>query len=262
MLVDADIVPVRRPDRRLRKGGQSPAFVCDPEVLAANLAFGFDPFNENAHPFLMMRSALLRHARNTGQYVFAVTSAEPGNGKTHVAVNLAAALSRIHPTVLIECDLRSPSIRRRLGMPAALLGMDDYLAGEAEWSECGVACTGFGLAIHSVRKAHADAELLLGSPRLVDCLQQATGGGERRTICIVDTPPALVNDDVMLIARAVDGIVMVVQEARTRKRDLQDALQALGPGRIVGSVLNMAISAPATGSRYGYYGTAADETST
>ena len=89
----------------------------DPELLRRNLIVGFESTDsENVHPFSVLRSQLLKHVRATGSRVFAVMSVQPGNGKTHVAVNLAAALSRIHPTTLVELDLRRPSIGQTLGL--------------------------------------------------------------------------------------------------------------------------------------------------
>ncbi|MET0179987.1 MAG: CpsD/CapB family tyrosine-protein kinase [Novosphingobium sp.] len=229
-------------------GGFSP----DPDTLAANRVVGFGRTDERVHPFFAMRSQLLRHASATGQRVFAVTSAEPGDGKTHVAVNLAAALSRIHPTVLIDLDLRWPSLGPRLGLPVPRFGVDDHLAGAASPGETGVRMAGFDLTLHPARLRRFNAEDLLASPRLLEFIQ-AVRAAEGAPICLIDTPPALVNDDLMLIARVVDGVLMVVHEAKTRARALVDAVTSLSPTPIVGSILNKSISSPRASADYDYY---------
>jgi Mrp family chromosome partitioning ATPase len=228
--------------------GFSPA----PETLEANRVVGFGRTDERVHPFFVMRSHLLKHAHATGQRVFAVTSVQPGDGKTHVAVNLAAALSRIHPTVLIDLDLRWPSVGSRLGLPAPRFGTDDYLAGAVGPHRTGTRIAGFDLTVHPARLRRFNAEDLLASPRLPELIQ-GLRAAEGEPICLIDTPPALVNDDLMLIARAVDGVLMVVQEARTRARALRDAVTSLSPTPIIGSILNKSISSPRSSIDYDYY---------
>ncbi|MET0251550.1 MAG: CpsD/CapB family tyrosine-protein kinase [Novosphingobium sp.] len=237
-------------------GGRPPCapldFALSPETLAANMVVGFERMNSRVHPFFVMRSRLLKHARATGQRVFAVTSVQPGDGKTHVSVNLAAALSRIYPTVLVELDLHWPSVSRRLGLPPVRRGIDDFLAGEAGWRETGLKCQASDLTIHPVREHRPDAEDLLASPRLAEFLQDLRSDGSD-PICLIDTPPALVNDDLMLIARAVDGVLMVVCEAKTRSPALRETINALNPKPIVGTILNMSISSLRSESDYGSY---------
>lgn len=232
----------------LTGGGFSP----DPAILAANRIVGFQRTDERVHPFFVMRSHLLKHAQATGQRVFAVTSVGPGDGKTHVTMNLAAALSRIYPTVLVELDLHWPSLGQRIGLPPVCRGIDDYLDGSAEPGETGVRVAGFDLTLHPVRMRRFNAEDLLASPRLgsfIQGLREAEGS----PICLIDTPPALVNDDLTLIARAVDGMLMVVQEAKTRARALRDVVKTLSPTPLVGSILNMSISSMPSKVDHAYY---------
>jgi len=227
-------------------------FALDTSLLLQNLITGFEPANSESHPYFVMRSQLLKHAASTEQRVFAVTSVQPGNGKTHVAVNLAAALSRIRPTVLIELDLRRPSIGDRLGLPADHPGSDDYLSGTHDFAASGIPIAGFDLTVHRVRQPHIEAENLLASPRLTE-MANAIRQAENQPICIIDTPPAVVHDDMMLIAPASDGILMVVQEAHTTKRALLDTIKSLAPTPIIGSILNMSISSSQPSRDYDYY---------
>lgn len=227
-------------------------FAPDPQHLAARGIVGLAPPGNELHPFTMIRSALLDHARSTGTRIFAVTSAEPGNGKTHIAANLAMVLARIHPVALVELDLRRPSLGARLGLPRDYAGVDDYLAGECPWSATQARIEGLDLAVHRVRRPRADAETLLASNALSLALRnrQAADGG---TICIVDTPPAILSDDLALIARAVDGMLVVAEEGRTARRALAEIARTISPTPIAGTVLNRSISAPVRRVDYGYY---------
>lgn len=227
-------------------------FTLDPELLHQNLVLGLEAGGPQVHPFFALRSQIWKHAQATQQRTFAVTSVQPGDGKTHVAVNLAAVLSRIHPTVLVELDLRRPSVGERLGLPDEHAGVDDYLAGTATLAQSAIRAAGFNLTIHRVRCPNAAPEKLLASPRLAEMIK-AIGAMEGNPICIVDTPPAVVHDDMMLILPSTDGILMVVQEGKTSRNALSDTISSLAPTPTIGTILNMSISNPRPIRGYEYY---------
>lgn len=225
----------------------------DPELLRRNLVVGFaSTDSEDVHPFSVLRSQLLKHVRATGSRVFAIMSVQPGNGKTHVAVNLAAALGRIHPTVLVELDLRRPSIGQTLGLSPIRPGIDDTLAKTATLQDSGMRIEGTKLTVHRVRTRKDNPEALLSLDGLT-ALTNAIRNSDDRPICIIDTPPAVIHDDVMLIAPAVDGVIMVVEEARTSKRALVNTIKSLSPTPVIGAVLNRSLSAPLPTNEYEYY---------
>jgi Mrp family chromosome partitioning ATPase len=227
-------------------------FAPDAGHLSENHIVGLAPPSNELRQFTMIRSALLDHARATGSRVFAVTSAEPGNGKTHITANLAMAMARIHPTVLVELDLRRPAMGNRLGLPDDYAGVEDYLAGECPWSATQARIEGLDLTVHRVRRARADAEALLASNALALALHNRHTI-EDGTICLVDTPPAILSDDLALIARNVDGILIVAEEGKTARAALQDVARTVSPTPIVGTVLNRSISPTARRVDYGYY---------
>lgn len=228
------------------------SFHPDAGHLALNHVVGPGPLCDAVYPYTMMRSALLDHARSSGHRIFAVTSPEPANGKTHIAANLAMVLARVHPTVLIELDLRRPSLGNRLGLPTDYPGIEDYLAGTCPWSATQARIEGLDLAVHRARRSCPDAEALLASNALALALRHIQSN-ENRPICIVDTPPAILSDDLLLIARNVDGMLVVAEEGRTVKRALREVLRTVSPTPIVGTVLNRSISQSTRRIDYGYY---------
>lgn len=231
----------------------------DPELLRRNLIVGFESTDsENVHPFSVLRSQLLKHVRATGSRVFAVMSVQPGNGKTHVAVNLAAALSRIHPTTLVELDLRRPSIGQTLGLSPIRPGIDDALGELATLQDTGMRIDGTKLTVHRVRTPKANPEGLLSLDKLT-ALTNAIRNSDDQPICIIDTPPAVIHDDIMLIAPAVDGVIIVVQEARTSKRALVNMIKSLSPTPVICAVLNRSLSSPLQMNEYEYYYNAMSE---
>lgn len=223
----------------------------DRQRLIDNGIFGFEPLDARSRSFVLLRSQLLHRFHRSGGRILAVTSTQPGNGKTYVTANVAAALSHIQPTVLIDLDLRRPAIANRLGLkPAA--GVDDYLAGDARWAETAIRVSQGNLVIHAARAPRQDSAALLSSPDLGVMLARIRAD-PAAPICIVDTPPVLVLDDIMLIARNVDGILMIVEEGSTRGADLANALRLLSPTPIVGSVLNKSLTNGTARYAEGYY---------
>lgn len=229
-----------------------PSMEVEHEPVASNVIASFDKFDARAQPFIRMRSQLIHIASDTGQRVFAITSAEPGAGKTHIAINLAAALSRITPTALVELDLRRPSIATRLGLSRPRRGIDDFLDGSAVWNELGWRIRGFALDVYSVRAPRGNAENLLTSEALQSLFDHLRAM-EEQPICIVDTSPMTVEDDFMLIAPAVDGVLMVVEEGRTSRRQILEAAASLKATPIIGTILNRSMWSPGHGSYYGSY---------
>lgn len=221
--------------------------------LNENLIVGFERMGAQAQPFIRMRSQLVNLAKESGQQIFAISSIRPGEGKTHVAINLAAALSRIVPTVLVELDLRRPSIALRLGLGPLHRGVDDLLAGDASWYDGVMQIKDRNLEVHCVRTPRDNVEELLTAEKL-GALFEVVRRSRKRPICIVDTSPIAVEDDFMLIAPAIDGVLLVVEEGRTQKRALVEAVEAIKPAPIVGSILNKSIWAKTNADYYGYYG--------
>lgn len=223
----------------------------DRTTLIGNGIFGFEHLDIRARSFAMLRSQLMTRFHRQGGRILAVTSSQPGNGKTYITANVAAALSRIHPTILIDLDLRRPTLAARFGV-TPIAGVDDYLVGDARWEDTALRIASVDLAIHGVRVPRADSATLLASDRLATVFE-AIHALPGSPICIVDTPPILLLDDILLIARNMDGVLMVVEEGSTRGVDITDALRILSPTPIIGSVLNKSLSSERVKSGYGYY---------
>lgn len=223
----------------------------DRATLLDKGVFGFERGDPRAAPFSMLRSQLLQRLDHGRTRVVAVTSTQARNGKSFVALNLAAALGRIHPALLIDLDLRRPVIGERLGLPDAGSGVDRFLLGESDLREirCGVG--EHQLGVFSVAEARMDSAEILASDRTVQ-LFASLRAYPHAPVCIIDAPPILEGDDMMILAPHVDGILLVVEEGRTRQADLRESLRMLRPTPILGTVLNRAIL-PQRSFGYGQY---------
>lgn len=211
----------------------------DRERLIQNGIFGFDNLDPRAQSFVSLRWQLLNDFYRSGKRVLAITSTRPGEGKSFVAANLAAALCRVRPTVLCDLDLRRPTIGWRFGLSVAA-GIDDCLAGNKAPSEIVQPVEGLNLSLAPVRATCPNSAEMLATAALADLLASLRSRADD-PICIIDLPPVLIVDDILLIAQHLDGVMLVVEEGKTRRSELREALRMLHPIPFVGTVLNKSV---------------------
>lgn len=189
------------------------------------------PESAAAEQYRVLFQRLLRLAARRPARVVAVTSAGRGEGRTVTAANLAlTAAQEGRSTVLVEADLRRPSIAALFGL-APRAGLSDVLDGTAELGQA-VVRTG-GLAVLCAGTVR-DAAAALRSPRAPAIMEQLRAAYEH---VILDAPPALAFVDGDRIAGAADAVLLVVRAGMTPRQVVQFALEALGD-RAAGIVLN------------------------
>jgi receptor protein-tyrosine kinase len=164
-----------------------------------------------------------------------VTSPSPGDGKTHVAINLALTLSDSfrRRVLLIDADLRRPSLHRVFSVPNTQ-GLSEALKAKTDEK---VAAVQISETLTLLPSGRPDADPLggLSSERIKRIIADAAS---RFDWVIVDCPPVGVLADARLVAETVDAAVLVVRAGVTRFPDLQAAADAIGRERILGVVLN------------------------
>lgn len=201
--------------------------------------FGFDSRDRRSRPFNLLRSQVLKITRANNWKIIGVTSATPGVGKTFVASNLAASLSRIprQRTLLFDLDLRRGSVGKRFGLEHEL-GIEGYLAGNiASLDSVAQNIFNSGLTIFpSSPTEDSSAELLAGSRMRM--LVQAMRALDEQYLCLCDLPPAFANDDASIVLQQIDAYLLVVEEGKTTARQVRDAIEVLRPAVCMGTVLN------------------------
>jgi polysaccharide biosynthesis transport protein len=174
-----------------------------------------------------------------------ITSANPGEGKTTVACNLALALAEIGPSVLrqsvllIDGDLHRPRLHQIFGVPNKW-GLTDLLEGKTppDGSSETVFKTGFrNLFLLPSGSPASNISSLLHSPRAVGFLNRMRK--EFHTV-IIDAPPILNLPDARVLGRLADGVVLVVRSADTIRYAAVAAKQRLTEDgtRVLGTILN------------------------
>lgn len=153
-----------------------------------------------------------------------VTSSLPNEGKTTTALAIAASAARSgQRTVLVDCDLRKPSIGDAVRLPRSK-GLTDFLTGQARLNDVLELDPKSGMhVITAGSPAHNTADLL-GSMHMRG-LNQALA--EQFDLVIYDMPPLLAVSDALVMVRNVDKTILVVRWAKTRRETAISVLRQL-----------------------------------
>lgn len=179
-----------------------------------------------------------------------VTSSEPGEGKSTTTGNLALTFSQDEKKVLlIDCDLRKPSIHKKFRI-SNNIGLSDVILDNSKLDKALIKRNDY-LDILPAGKVPPNPSELLGSKALEDLLDEL---GKKYDLVILDTPPVHAVTDAQILSTKVDGVILVVRAERTKKESVISAKAALDKvnANILGTVLNGGESSK--GKYYYYYG--------
>ena len=200
--------------------------------------------NPQSAVFRMLRTQVLKKMRSNRWQTLAVTSPTAGEGKSVVAANLAMAIAmELNQTVLlVDMDLRNPSISNYFGLNAQV-GLKDYLSGDLKLSEVLINPGIKRLVIlPGVGRAEDSAELL-SSPKMASLVADIKSQYDSRVI-IFDVPPVLQTDDVSLAASYFDSTLLVLEDGKNTESNITKSLQMLEGSPLLGTVVNKSASPP------------------
>jgi len=184
--------------------------------------------------FLGVRLRQLQQARSLKKLL--ITSTSPEEGKSLVAANLAATLARRQQqkVLLLEGDLRRPVLAERFGH-SRLPGITEWLHQSPAAINSIYYLDGPGFWLLPAGRPPENPLELMQTGKLNSLLEQLTSSFDW---IIIDSPPLLPLADTSVWIRLVDGVLLVVREGRTEKRQLQRGLDALDQKRLLGVVVN------------------------
>jgi len=215
-----------------------------------DLASHHDPRSGFAEAFKNLRTSLLLASPDHPPRRVVVTSCEPGDGKSTVALNLGIVLTQMGRRVLLmDADLRRPRIRQVMSSKKEV-GLSSYLSGNATADGLVGATEVPGLDVITSGPIPPNPSELLDSPRLSDLFDELEQRGRYDHI-IVDSPPALLVADGIILSTKVDATILVVRAGATRRESCVHGVSRLqrARARVVGTVLNALADRP----RYYYY---------
>lgn len=170
--------------------------------------------------------------------VIGVSSTEQAAGKSLTSINMAAALAKGgHKTLLLECDLRLPSIGKYLEIEKSV-GISNFLTGTAELPDIIHPHVGYeALDVILCGQIPPNPSELLGSKRMAAVLQ---GLREEYEYIVLDFPPVGTVADALSLFRRLSGMVLVVRHDVTTKPELADIMHLLRSNnvKILGFVYN------------------------
>ncbi len=193
----------------------------------------------NATAYKMLRTQVLNRLDRIGANTLAIVSASANEGKTLTAINLAISLAsdHSHTVLLVDLDLRRPSLSQRFGFEPKL-GVEDCLISHLPIERVLVRPQGYEqLTLLPARSRVENSSELLASPRMAEFVAELKGRYANR-IVIFDLPPILEADDALAFSRHIQAALLVVCEGQTRREDLPRAIHLLQDTPIVGTVLN------------------------
>lgn len=210
----------------------------DPEVLRNNRVIASSNNSLDRDAFRLLRTHVLQRMRSNNWNALAVTSAQPGEGKSLVAVNLAIALAmEVNQTVLlVDLDMRRPSIHKYFGYRPDK-GLSDFLLHDTPLQDVLINPGIERMVILPGREAIFNSSEMLSSPKMVALVEELKTRYPSRII-LFDLPPLLATDDALAFSPYVDSILLVAEEGKTSKEDLSQVKAILKDCNIIGTVLN------------------------
>ena len=183
------------------------------------------------------RTGVLLSSVDLATRTLIVTSSVPGEGKTTFSCNLAMAHALTKKTLLIDGDMRRPSVHKSYGLEATSLGLSELVAGTAKPSECIQLAPDSKLSILTSGAIPPNPLELLHSERFARALEELSKHFE---IIIIDSPPVELVSDALVIAARASGLIFVTKALSTPYPLARKSLLRLRRAHvhIVGVVLN------------------------
>lgn len=214
----------------------------DEKILERNriiVGQGHDPA---INAYKVLRTQVLHRMHEHGWLTLGVTSPRANAGKTLTAINLAIAIARdvSHSALLVDFDLTHPAVARQFGFEPEY-GVDDLILGTATVEATLFHPSMERLVVLPGKGTLTAASELITAPHVTDLVTEMKGRYAGR-IVVFDLPAVLEGDDVLAFAPQVDAFLMVIDERRTVRRDLERAMELLPSEKLVGTMLNRAVN--------------------
>lgn len=218
----------------------------------AELVMVHRPKDAMAERYRRLRSKLELARNDAGNpaRTILVTSSVPDEGKTTTALNLALAFAeeRQRSTLIVDLDLRRPSVGRYVTPPASL-GLSELLNEPVGLDHVLLQMKSTRLSILPAGRPAGNPTELLRSDALAGTMEELR---KRFDWIVIDTPPCVPFSDASVLQALADGTVLVVRAGRTAKGSVERALESLEGGPILGVVLNDVVPTPVDRYYYRY----------
>ncbi|GAB2989653.1 GumC family protein [Psychrosphaera aestuarii] len=183
------------------------------------------------------RTNILLDGKLSRQKVIAVTSITPNDGKSSLSIQLANSFSELEKTILVDADLRFPSIGDALGINVNSPGLTNLIAKKQKLSESIHRDTEYKYHVLTAGFQSKNPLLFLSQPRLKKIVDALKSNYER---VVLECPPVMSVSDAFVISKHVDSIYLIVDVEKTSQNELSNCLEELAQANIIvgGIILN------------------------
>ncbi len=238
--------------------GTIPDFVSTPDAdriaqasgLSPALVFYHRPSSREAEAFRTIRTTLF-HGLDEKEQVLQISSAEPGDGKSTVIGNVAIAMAQAGKRVLlIDCDLRRPTLHHLFGLPQEV-GFTDVLLNEIEWRNAVRESVVKDLSVITAGLCPENPAEILSVCNLSKLFNEMRSEYD---YILVDSPPVLAVSDPAILSSHVDGITVVARLMKNNRRSISRTIETLQVHgvRLHGVLANGVDTQAANDSGYSY----------
>ena len=201
-----------------------------------------------------LRTSVTLAALESPVQVVLLTSSVPGEGKTTTSSNLAEAFGQMEKTILIDADMRRPTMAKKLGLPGGSRGLSNAVAYPDTLDECIHHLDELNIDVIPSGPVPPNPLELLGSKNFREILETLRGRYQR---IVIDSAPMKMVSDALYLSTLVDGVVYIVKADSTKDKLVKDSLIKLDDSnaRILGVALNQldVDKESKYGYGYGYY---------
>lgn len=199
-----------------------------------------------------IRTGVVLSGLDNPHKVLVVTSSIPGEGKSSVAANLASAMAQMERVLLIDADMRRPTVAKNFAFPVGTPGLANLVAGTARLEDC-IQTMDDNLDIIPAGTVPPNPLELLSSKRFETVLEVLESRYDR---IVIDSPPTQAVSDALVLSTHANAVIYVIKSESTAiplaKRGIGQLLQNNAP--VTGVVLNQVDIAKAKKQGYSYGG--------
>jgi capsular exopolysaccharide synthesis family protein len=216
---------------------RTPTVAVAPRVLEQHRVASVNS-DTTADAFKLLRTQILMEMRKNGWQTLAVTSPNKGAGKSTIALNLAISFAQEvdYTSLLVDADLREPDVRRMLELDPGP-GVVDYLMGKAPLEDLLIHPDIGHLVVLPGGAPVAISAELMRSPMMAEMVRELRSRYRDRLV-VFDVPPILAGADTLALSTYIDATIMIVEERKTRRSDLERSFELLAHSNLIGMVLN------------------------
>lgn len=209
-----------------------------PEVMERNRLITGTAKDAITSAYKLLRTQVLQRLHDNRWSALAVVSARAAEGRTLTAINLAISLAQeiTHTVLLVDLDLHSPSVHRHFELePAA--GLSEHLLDDVPMKDILINPGIDRLVLLPGGRPIANTSEMLSAPRMTAMVEELKHRYPSR-IVLFDLPPLLTTDDALAFSPLVDATLLVIEDGKNLKGEMQRAIGMLHSTALLGAVLN------------------------